>query len=153
MMDTLVLLLIITAFIVGSLFTAMTAGRRLRKEKHLQEQHFTRFRQLLFGSVQLSVDDTDPSHVLPGVDSTRERTVTVITGDGIKTDASWLGFITREENARYPGRYAWIHAAAVVQAQSSSMQSRHLAREEFVQGWLTGNGVYAVTDNNVAIIR
>jgi|GEM_PF-1512770 len=75
---------------------------------------------------------------------TEHQTVGVLTRDGKDHHVRWLGFIDRAEAKQIRGR--------PVKLVISRVGRIDLEAGQYVQGCLVENGVYAVTDSQVAIV-
>lgn len=124
------------------------------KRKFIREKKFDEFRLKLFRNYRMHVPDFQGSTELSWLNRGKVN-LTVLSGEYLLSEAPWLGFITREECVRIRGRYVWLEATHISSSRLSSSkgQSRALKRGEYVQGWQTEKGVYAVSDNMVSVIE
>lgn len=79
------------------------------------------------------------------LDECNGHSVEVLRRNGGFNQVLWLGFISRQDARRSAGRSVKIHITRV--------DGVDLAPGEYVQGCLVTNGVYAVIDSKVAIVR
>lgn len=83
--------------------------------------------------------------------TTRGETIGVLRKDGSYEYRTWLGFVERER-AMTLGRPVKLQAARVGYQGEIHVSWRDIPRGRHVQGCLTRDGVYAVTDWNVRLV-
>jgi hypothetical protein len=84
-------------------------------------------------------------------DSTRGEAVGILRRNGEYSYVPWLGFIDRHKAAR-TGRPVKLCIARIGRANGVGTRWRDLRPGEHVQGCLTREGAYAVTDLDVRVV-
>ena len=82
---------------------------------------------------------------------TEGETIGVLRRDGTYEDRRWLGFIDRER-AMTLGRPVKLEAARIGHQGDVHVTWRDIPKGRHVQGCLTREGAYAVTDWNIRLV-
>lgn len=145
--------LLVLAVIVALVLSLIEVLIEFYERKLICDKKFDEFRLKLFKNYRLSIPESEGYTEICCLNRGKVN-LTLLSGENLFCQAIWLGFITREECVRLSGRYVWFEATHIDRSRKtrSKEKGRALKRGEYVQGWQTQNGVYAVTDNMVAVI-
>jgi len=115
------------------------------------DDEFSRLRKRSFEEYRLTI-------VLDGLErqlfhhSVVCEPIPVLCEDGQVCHVPWLGFMYQSETKKFAGECVAIKVVRI-DCGATSMRRRTLQDGEFLEGWMIENGVFALTNNQVAVVN
>ena len=114
------------------------------------EAGFEQCREHIFNQYRLTIRSSgaeeqlyhNSMHIVP---------IPVLASDGSVYHVPWLGFLHRAEVVDISGIWVALDARRISKGVYPE-HIRELPKGEYIEGWLVGNGVFAITDNIVAVV-